>query len=121
MKQERVIAKQLLEKANENWGELQKQFYLCYSVGELASDTIYKLFDKDIWNDIASYYRVINERFKILCELEENVYFQFDIYWETGFLGDCGLHIDNGKFKLMNKVPKGWKDIWELLEDDEEE
>lgn len=121
MKQERIIAKQYLEKANRNWGNLANQFYLCSSVGEVASDTIYKLFDKDMWEDTATYYKNINGVFKILCELEENVYFQFDIYWQKGFFGDTGLCINNGKFKLMNRVPRGWQDIWELFDDDEED
>lgn len=121
-------AKVYLEKANENWKGIVKTNYLCYENDlELASEIVYKLFEKDIFNDIATYYRNSNSNnygytFKILCELEENIYFQFDIITRYGI--DIPQKIENGKFRILKSVPKGWKDIWdlwEILESEEEE
>lgn len=121
-----------MELANQKWRQLTKDFYMCYTVGELANDTIYKLFNKNILYEIPAYYKK-NTRlfkkvngvdtkttFKILCELENNLFFQFDIYWATGVFGDTGLHIDNGKFRIMKGIPKGWKNIEELFNNEEE-
>ena len=124
----REKAKVYLEKANENWKGIVKTNYLCYENDlELASEIVYKLFEKDIFNDIATYYRNSNSNnygytFKVLCELEEKIYFQFDIITRYGI--DIPQKIGNGKFRILKSVPKGWKDIWDLweeLQDEEEE
>lgn len=123
----REKAKVYLNKANENWSGIVKTNYLCYENDlELASEIIYKLFEKDMFNDVATYYRNSDSSdygytFKVLCELEEKIYFQFDIITRYGI--DIPQKISNGKFRILKSVPKGWKDVWDLWEElqDEEE
>lgn len=124
----REKAKVYLNKANENWSGIVKTNYLCYENDlELASEIIYKLFEKDMFNDVATYYRNSDSSdygytFKVLCELEEKIYFQFDIITRYGI--DIPQKISNGKFRILKSVPKGWKDVWDLwgkLQDEEEE
>lgn len=124
----REKAKVYLNKANENWSGIVKTNYLCYENDlELASEIIYKLFEKDMFNDVATYYRNSDSSdygytFKVLCELEEKMYFQFDIITRYGI--DIPQKISNGKFRILKSVPKGWKDVWDLweeLQDEEEE
>lgn len=116
------IAKRYMNEVNEKWGNITNNFYVCYSLVELATDTIYKLFEKDSLNEMRTFYRKNGKQgTKILCELEENVYFQFDIFWVVGLFGDSGFRINNGKFRIFKEVPKGWNDIWELLDNDDEE
>ena len=128
MESKRDIAKKYLEKANEKWEDVTRTNYLCYENDlELASEIIYKLFEKDMFNEVATFYRNSNcndygYTFKVLCELEENVYFQFDIITRYGV--DMPQKIRNGKFRILKQVPKGWKDVWDLwekLQEDEEE
>ena len=106
------------------WDEIKNSNFLCYEDNlELANEVVCRLFDKDIFNDIATYYRIINKQngnvFKVLCKLEDNVYFQFDIVTRYGI--DIPQKITNGKFRGMFEIPKGWKDIWELWEQLEDE
>lgn len=121
-------AKAYLKQANENWGNVVKTNYLCYENDlELASEIIYKLFGKDMFNEVATFYRNSNSNdygytFKVLCELEENIYFQFDIITRYGI--DIPQKIRNGKFRILKDIPKGWQDVWDLwekLQDEEEE
>lgn len=117
----REKAKVYLNKANENWSGIVKTNYLCYENDlELASEIIYKLFEKDMFNDVATYYRNSDSNdygytFKVLCELEEKIYFQFDIITRYGI--DIPQKISNGKFRILKSVPKGWKDVWDLWEE----
>lgn len=129
--EKKQIAKKYLAIANEKWGEIVKTKYLCYETySELASEIIYKLFKKDMFNDISTYYKKnedysigkvenVGNTFKVLCELEENVYFQFDIVTRYGI--DIPQRVKNGKFRILKNIPKGWKDIWELLDKEESE
>lgn len=123
LEDKKMIAKQYMEIANKSWEEITNDNYLCYSICELASETIYKMFKLDMFNDIATYYKEIKNNMgyvvKILFELEENVYMTFDIVVKYGI--DIPYKINNGKFRIMKQVPKGYKDIWELLDLEEEE
>lgn len=117
-------AKTYMETANKKWREITSMGYMCYENNlELANEIIYKLFEKDIFNDTATYYRVEKNdsgyKFKVLCELEDNIYFQFDIIVKYGI--DIPFRINNGKFRILKELPKGWKDVWELWEKLEEE
>lgn len=124
IKELKETAKTYMETANKKWGEIISVGYMCYENNlELANEIIYKLFEKDIFNDTATYYRVVENdsgyKFKVLCELEDNIYFQFDIIVRYGI--DIPFRINNGKFRILKELPKGWKDVWELWEKLEEE
>lgn len=123
-KELKKIASEYMETANLKWGDITSIGYLCYENDlELANEIIYKLFDKDIFNDTATYYKQVKNdygyTFKVLCELEENIYFQFDIITRYGI--DIPQRINNGKFRILKQAPKGWKDVWELWQKLEEE
>lgn len=119
----KVKTKEYMNIANKNWLELQDKFYVCYSYGELISSVIYELFKKDIFDEVATYYKKYNKYgnygYKVLCELEENIYFEFVIYNVTGMFGDNGDKVCNGKFRIMKYIPQNYKDIYELLESEE--
>ena len=112
------------EKLQEKWYKLQKDFYVCYSVKELAYKIGGELIDEYYGNcEMAEMYcKVENGKFnkwKIALHFEDDIYFVFDIWWATGAFGDCGLHCGNA---IMNgKLPEGYEDIDEVLPDDEEE
>ena len=112
--------KEIIEILNDYWENLSKDFYICYSVKELAyeiaSRIIHKLGQTAI--DFIIYYRFLNNKHKIIFMLEDNIFFQFDIYWVTGMFGDTGLKISNGK--LTNKIPNCYEDIEDVLQDEEE-
>ena len=118
----KLKTKKYMDIANKKWLDIQEKFYICYSFSELASDVIYNLFKKDIFNDVITYYKKYNKYgnygYKVLCELEKNIYFEFVIYNTTGIFGDNGEHITDGRFKIIKNTPTGYKDIWELLESD---
>ena len=128
---EKEIARNYIDKIQNEWENITNTGFLCYeNSSELASNVIYKLFEKDCFNEIATYYKIITNHSidktteigfttKILCEIEKNIYFQFDIITRYGI--DIPQKISNGKFRLLNKVPNGWFDIWELLQFDDEE
>lgn len=121
----REIANKYLQQANKKWAEIVETKYLCYETDlELAGEIVYKLFEKDIYCDMLAFYMKnedydigkienIGRTFKVLCELEENIYFQFDIVTRYGI--DIPQRIMNGKFRILKFVPKRWKDIWELI------
>lgn len=119
------IAKNYIDKIQNKWTDITNTKYLYYeSNAELASAIIYDLFEKDCFNEIATYYKYYNKNgngftTKILCEIKKDIYFQFDIITRYGV--DIPQKISNGKFRLLNKVPNGWFDIWELLQFDDEE
>lgn len=124
------IAKNYIIKIQDKWAEITNKGFLCYeNNGELANSIIYELFEKDCFNETATYYKNITNfsvgkvkeigfTTKILCEIEKEIYFQFDIITRYGI--DIPQKISNGKFRLLNKVPGGWLDIWELLQFDNE-
>ena len=113
--------KEIIEILNNYWRELQKDFYVCYSVKELAyeitSRIIHKLGKTAI--DFIIYYKFVKDRHKIIFILEDNIFFQFDIWWATSMFGDCGLKVGNGK--IRNKIPNYYKDIEDVLKDEDEE
>ena len=110
---------------NNKWEKLEEQFYVCYEYSELASKVIYDLFGKDIFNEVNTYYKTYNKYgnygIKVLCELEQYIYFEFVIYNITGMFGDNGEHITDGRFRIMKEIPKNYKDIWELFDKESEE
>ena len=110
---------------NNKWEKLEEQFYVCYEYSELASKVIYDLFGKDIFNEVNTYYKTCNKYgnygIKVLCELEQYIYFEFVIYNITGMFGDNGEHITDGRFRIMKEIPKNYKDIWELFDKESEE
>lgn len=125
------IARNYISKIQNEWEDITNTGFLCYeNSSELASDIIYRLFEKDCFNEISTYYKIITNysvgkveeigfTTKILCEIEKGIYFQFDIVTRYGV--DIPQKISNGKFRLLNKVPNSWFDIWELLQFDDEE
>lgn len=121
----KIKTEKYLQKVNLQWKNIVKTNYLCYENDlELANEIVYKLFEKDIFNDTATYYKRFNKNnygytFKVLCELEENIYFQFDIITKYGI--DIPQKINNGKFRILKNIPKGWKDVWQLWEELENE
>ena len=111
--------------ANKKWEKVIKDFYVCYEYSELASKVIYDLFEKDIFNECNTYYKKCNKYgnygIKVLCELEQYIYFEFIIYNITGMFGDNGEHITCGRFRIMKEIPKDYKDILELVDSENEE
>ena len=132
-----VNIKEIPKQLNDKWLELQKDFYVCYGVKELAYKVGYDLRDKiyELNNiiklkndDYTIYHRFYNNKHKIMFPLlivkdkfnkDRVLYICYDIYWATGVFGDCGLHITNGKLKT--RVPQGYQDIEYALEDEEVE
>lgn len=114
------IVKDIIGKIQSKWTELQKDFYICYSVKELAYKISYELLEQyyEECNN-AIFCKKIKDKFKIAIYFEQNIYFIFDIYWATGMFGDSGLHISNGQ--IYGELPKGYEDIEYVLEDNEEE
>lgn len=119
MKNKNEIAKNIIGKINDKWLELQKDFYICYSVKELAYKVAYDLLDeyyKD-GSNCAILCKKWGNKWKVAIYFEQNVYLIFDIWWTTGFCGDTGLHIGNGKLHIGE--PKGYEYIENVLEDNE--
>lgn len=119
--QKKLVNRQneIINKINNKWLELQKDFYVCYSVKELAYKIAYEILEELKINNysIEIYYRLWNVKHKIMFEIENDVWFMFDIYWVTGMYGDSGLSIGNGK--LTNKLNTNYEDIENILEDEE--
>lgn len=111
--------KEIIEILNDYWLDLSKGFYVCYGVKELAYEIVSRIIHKlgQTAIDFIIYYRFYDGKHKIIFILEDNIFFQFDIYWVTGMLGDSGLKIGNGK--LTNKIPKSYEDIEEMLTDED--
>ncbi len=122
MLKEELINRQneIINKINSKWLELQKDFYICYSVKELAYKIAYDILEKLEINNysIEIYYRFWNGKHKVMFEIENDIWFMFDIYWVTDMFGDSGLNIGNGK--LTNKLKTNYEDIENVLEDNEE-
>lgn len=108
------------EKVQNRWTELQKDFYICYTVKELAYRVGGELINEYYGDDreIELYCKFVGEKWKIALLFEDDIYLVFDIWWATGAFGDCGLHCGNA---VMNgKLPEGFAYIDEVLEDMEE-
>jgi hypothetical protein len=116
------LAKGVREKIQDRWHELAKDFYLCYSVKELAYKVAYDLLeeysDKPI-DYLGIDYKFWNGKHKIIFQIEENVLFCFDIWWTKSMYGDTGLLIGNGTFRYVE--PKGYQDIEIAIPEEEEE
>ena len=108
------------EKVQNRWTELQKDFYICYTVKELAYKVGGELINEYYGDDreIELYCKFVGKKWKIALLFEDDIYLVFDIWWATGAFGDCGLHCGNA---VMNgKLPEGFAYIDEVLEDVEE-
>lgn len=115
--------KEIIDVLNYRWQELARQFYICYSVKELAyrmASKIYQEYYSDKIEDIYTtiYCKKIKDKWKIAIPFEYDIYFIFDIYWATGMFGDTGLHIGNGE--IFGALPKGYEDIEYVIEEEEE-
>ena len=112
---------EILDKINNKWLELQKNFYICYNVKELAYKVANDILEQigrneDIYLDYK--YNNKNGEHIIIFELEENIYLRFSIVWDKGFIsGDSGLRIRNGK--IIDRVPRGYADIEEIIQDED--
>lgn len=115
------MTKEDISRLNEKWQELASKFYVCYSVKELAYTIAWEIrttLNTDYCEDNFVDYKYWDGKHKIAFEIENGLYFTFDIYFVCGMFGDCGLNIGNAK---TTKDLKGYKDIEIMLEDDFEE
>ena len=124
--------KDIKDKLQTKWSEIARQSYICYSVKELAYKVMFDIRNAldtdDYLDDCYIGYKFINGKHKVICQIDEvrmpamitkPLYFTCDIYWNTGLFGDSVLLVGNGK--LSTKVPQGYQDIEDCLEDEEEE
>ena len=114
--------KEIKSTISDKWQELAKQFYVCYSVKELAYKTASKIYQEYYSDKVEEIYTTIyckrlKNKWKIAIPFEYDIYFIFDIYWETGMFGDTGLHIGNGE--IFGTLPKGYKDIDDVIKNEE--
>lgn len=113
-------SKEIINKINDKWIELQKNNYICYSVKELAYKVNYDLLDILGNNsmDVYPLYKLYGDKHKIIFEIDNDIFFAFDIWWEKNFLtNECWSKVGNGK--LLKGIPKGYKWIDEVIEDEE--
>jgi hypothetical protein len=120
MKKENEIVKVL----NETWLELQDNRFMCYTIKELAYEIAYRIGAKLEDNfETTIMYRYYNGKNKIIFPLTEinnkTIFFAFDIIISTGMFGDVVEFVRNGK--LTYKLPKTYKYIDDVFEDEEEE
>ena len=111
--------KNIINKIQNKWSELQKDFYICYSVKELAYKIAYDLLEeyygqKNI-NEIEIYYKKMKDKTKIAICFEQEICLIIDIWFSVGLFEDCGLHCGNAT--IVGKLPQGYKEF----EDSEEE
>lgn len=121
---ERKDLKEIGMKLNEVWHEVQNDRYMCYTIKELAYNIAYKIGSElDNSFETTIYYKHYDNKHKIRFALTklygQTVYMGFDIIETTGMFGDYMMHIRNGK--ITGKLPKGYQDIEEVFEDEEEE
>ena len=114
--------KEIINIISNKWKELTEQFYVCYSVKELAYTTASKIYQEyysdkieDIYTTI--YCKKIKDKWKIAIPFEQDIYFIFDIWWATGMFGDTGLHIGNGE--IFGALPKDYENIDDVIKDEE--
>lgn len=105
------IAIEMQEKLEKKWGKLQEDFYIGYSVNELAYKIAYELLQEFYGNVeyVEIYRKKHKDIYKIAIHFEDDVFFVVDIWWRTGYLGDCGLHCGNAT--IIGKLPKGYEEI----------
>ncbi len=112
---------EIINKIRKKWNEQCEQFYICYTVKELAYKITYELFEeyygKCCNNTI--FCKEIGDKWEIAIHFEQEIYFTFDIWWATGAFGDTGLHCGCGI--IEGKLPDGFEDIEYVLEDVEED
>ena len=107
----------IIEKIGNKWKELCKQFYVCYSVKDLAYKISYELLDY-VYGECnnAIFCKKIQDKWSIAIYFEDNIYFTFDIWWQTGLYGDTGLHIGYGVF--ASELSKDYEDIEDFFEEE---
>lgn len=120
MKKENEIVKVL----NETWLDLQDNRFMCYTIKELAYEIAYRIGAKLEDNfETTIMYRYYNGKNKIIFPLtkinNKTLFFAFDIIISTGMFGDVVEFVRNGK--LTYKLPKTYKYIDDVFEDEEEE
>ena len=112
----------VIKKINDKWLELQEDFYICYSVKELAYKVAYDILNEyfgDYSGYMQIYYRFYKDKHKIIFYIKDNIYMAFDIYWVSGMFGDSGLKIGNGH--ITNKIKSVYRDIEDVLENEDNE
>lgn len=112
---------EILDKISSKWLDLQKKSYICYNVKELAYKVANDILEQLGRNDniyLDYKYNRKNGEHIIIVELEENIYLRFVIVWEKAFIsGDSVLRIRNGR--ITDKIPKDYKNIEEVIRDEE--
>ena len=107
----------IIEKIGDKWQSLCQKFYVCYSVKDLAYKISYELLDY-VYGECnnAIFCKFEGGKWNIAIYFEQEIYFTFDIWWQTGFYGDTGLHIGNGimKYELENN----YTDIQDFFEEE---
>ena len=115
---------EIVEILNETWLDLQDNRFMCYTIKELAYEIAYRIGTKLEDNfETTIMYRYYNGKNKIIFPLTEinnkTLFFTFDIIISTGMFGDVVEFVRNGK--LTYKLPKTYKYIDDVFEDEEEE
>ena len=115
---------EIVEVLNETWLDLQDNRFMCYTIKELAYEIAYRIGTKLEDNfETTIMYRYYNGKNKIIFPLTEinnkTLFFKFDIIISTGMFGDVVEFVRNGK--LTYKLPKTYKYIDDVFEDEEEE
>ena len=118
--------KDLIQKIQDKWNKIVDTKYLCYDVYELSSQVCYDLFEKDIFNDVASYCRFekvheinsstkeIGQNFICLIEIENNIFFKFTISIRYGV--DIPYRVGMGQIKRYDTIPKIYKPFWQMYD-----
>lgn len=115
---------EIVEILNETWLDLQDNRFMCYTIKELAYEIAYRIGTKLEDNfETTIMYRYYNGKNKIIFPLtkinNKTLFFAFDIIISTGMFGDVVEFVRNGK--LTYKLPKTYKYIDDVFEDEEEE
>ena len=116
--------REIKNKLSNIWEEIQDKRYMCYTTKELAYDIAWKI-GMEIEDNFETtiMYRYYEGKEKIVFPLTEingkTIFFGFDIIVSTGMFGDVVELIRNGR--IMGKMPKGYKYIDDVFEDEEEE
>ena len=115
-KEIRLKGCEIVSKLSNKWQELCKQFYVCYSVEDLAYKISYELLEEFYGEcNNAIFCKCEGGKWNIAIYFEQEIYFTFDIWWQTRFYGDTGLHIGNGIMKYS--LEKNYTDIQEFFGD----
>ena len=114
---EREKLEMVADKIQEKWGDLSKNFYMCYNVYELAYKVVADLqeaYDGTIIDCPIIYQKKYEEVFKFCFEIDDSIFITFNVLWVTGMYGDTGLKVNNARIK--GKLPMGYKEI-DLVEE----